>query len=194
VWRHWKEYWESPLESKTTATLKTSQMSNDIPSLEYLLWLSGKHGFQNHHMNDWLQAKTAVPSIMFLQPSKNMDTQTQPSMKTGNLHLFYSKNFGCSKTWTQQKKHQAAIQISTISQINKRSSSELEQAIGQLVTFAIFFAMQSYEYLKVHPPKQQHAEIVRLCNIHFFQGAKQLGHDHPKLEYADCVSVTFKRQ
>jgi hypothetical protein len=31
------------------------------------------------------------------------------------------------------------------------------------------------------------------CNIHFFQGAEQLGHDHPKLEYADCVLVTSER-
>jgi hypothetical protein len=37
-------------------------------------------------------------------------------------------------------------------------------------------------------------EIVRLCNICFFQGAEQLDHNHPKLEYVVYVSVTFKRQ
>ena len=39
------------------------------------------------------------------------------------------------------EKYQAAISISIIYKINKLSSSELEQAIAQLVNFAIFFAM-----------------------------------------------------
>jgi hypothetical protein len=37
-------------------------------------------------------------------------------------------------------------------------------------------------------------EIVRLHNIRFFWEAEELNHDHPELEYVDCVLVTFERQ
>jgi hypothetical protein len=90
--------------------------------------------------------------------------------------------------------HQAAIPISGVSEINKRCSSELERATAQLATLAIFFAMRSCEYLKVHQSEQQRTEIVRLRNIRFFRGSEQLDHDHPELEFAECVSVTFERQ
>jgi hypothetical protein len=102
--------------------------------------------------------------------------------------------FRTFKNLDPAEKHQAAIPNSVISKINKQNSSELEQAIAQLVTFAIFFAMHSCEYLKVHQPKQQRTEFVRIRNIPFFRRAKQLDHDHPELECADCVSVTFERQ
>jgi hypothetical protein len=58
----------------------------------------------------------------------------------------------------------------------------------------IFFAMRSCKFLKVKTVKLQRTEIVRLCNINFFTGTEQLSHDHPKLEFADCIAITFKCQ
>ena len=37
-------------------------------------------------------------------------------------------------------------------------------------------------------------EIVRLRDIQFFREGEQLDHNDPKLEYTNCVSITFKRQ
>jgi hypothetical protein len=56
----------NPLESKMTTTSKTSQESKDTPSLEHLPRLSVRQGFQNHLMDNWLQAQLAVPCSMFL--------------------------------------------------------------------------------------------------------------------------------
>jgi hypothetical protein len=54
--------------------------------------------------------------------------------------------------------------------------------------------MRSCEYLKVHQSEQRRTDIIRLRNIRFFRGGKQLDHDHPELESAECVSITFERQ
>ncbi len=84
--------------------------------------------------------------------------------------------------------------MSVISVVNKRNSSELERATGQLATLAIFFAMRSCEYLKVQQVEQQRTKIIRRRNIHFFKGNEQLEQDHPNLEFANCVTITFERQ
>ena len=54
--------------------------------------------------------------------------------------------------------------------------------------------MRSCEYLKVTKSEQRRTEILRLRNVRFFRGDKQLGHDHRELEFANCVTLTFKRQ
>jgi hypothetical protein len=48
-----------------------------------------------------------------------------------------------------KQKQQKAIPMCVIAEIGKRKGTELQQAIGQLTVVAIFFAMQSCEYLKV---------------------------------------------
>ncbi len=114
--------------------------------------------------------------------------------KDGQLAWILQKEFWSFKNLDPAKRHQAAILLSVITEINKQNSSELEQATAQLVALAIFFAMHSCEYLKVHQLKQQRTEIVRICNIRFFRRGEQLDHNYLKLEYADCISVTFERQ
>jgi hypothetical protein len=54
--------------------------------------------------------------------------------------------------------------------------------------------MRSCEYLKVQASKQCRTKIVRLRNIRFFTGTKQLEHNCPQLEFADCIAITFKQQ
>jgi len=54
--------------------------------------------------------------------------------------------------------------------------------------------MGSCEYLKVSKPKQRRTEILRLRNIRFLRGAKQLDHDHLELEFEDSIALTFELQ
>jgi hypothetical protein len=48
-----------------------------------------------------------------------------------------------------KQKQQKAIPMCIIAKMAKQKITELQQAIGQLTTMAIFFAMQSCKYLKV---------------------------------------------
>jgi len=52
--------------------------------------------------------------------------------------------------------------------------------------------MRSCEYLEVAKPNQQRTEILRQRNVRFLQGVEQLGHNHRELEFADCITLTFK--
>jgi hypothetical protein len=133
----------------------------------------------------------AVPFSMFLQPSKNMDTQTQPLTRMGNLHLFYSKNLGCSKTQTQQKNTKQQSQSPSSSKSTSKTAQSLNK---QLPNLSPLPSSLQCVHVSTSKPEQWHTKIIRLHNICFFWGAEQLDHDHPRLEYANCVSVTFERQ
>jgi hypothetical protein len=91
------------LESKTISSSKISPENTDTSSSAHLPWLSGKQGFQEHLMNDLLQAQSRIPRSMYARPFKKMGTKTHPSTTTGSLHSFYSKNLSCSKILIQKK-------------------------------------------------------------------------------------------
>jgi hypothetical protein len=59
---------------------------------------------------------------------------------------------------------------------------------------AIFFAMQSCEYLKVTQAKKQRTGILCLRNLRFFKDGKLIEHNDPQLEFSDCISITFEMQ
>ena len=81
-----------------------------------------------------------------------------------------------------------------IAEMAKQKITELQQAIGQLTTVAIFFAMQSCEYLKVTQAEKQQPNILRLSNLRFFKDGKLIEHKNPHLEFLDCISITFEMQ
>ncbi len=93
-----------------------------------------------------------------------------------------------------KQKQQKAIPMCVITKIGKRKGTELQQAIGQLTVVAIFFAMQSCEYLKVTQAEKQQTNILRLRNLQFFRDRKLIEHNNPHLKFSDCVSITFKMQ
>jgi hypothetical protein len=73
-------------------------------------------------------------------PSKDKDLQSCFLLK--RLYRSYAND-------DPKQKQQKAIPLCVIAEIAKQKDTELQQAIGQLTTLAIFFAMQSCEYLKV---------------------------------------------
>jgi hypothetical protein len=116
-----------------------------------------------------------------------------PSIDDNGLPAFIlQREIRSSKNTDPEEKHQKAIPISVISELIRRDSTDLEQATGELATVGIFFAMRSCEYLEVAKPNQQRTEILRQRNVRFLQGVEQLGHNHRELEFADCITLTFK--
>jgi hypothetical protein len=73
-------------------------------------------------------------------------------------------------------------------------STEQQRATQQAIVGAFFFACRSCEYVKVSQAEKRRTDILRLRNLRFFRNGKELGHDSPLLEYADCVSITFEWQ
>jgi hypothetical protein len=86
------------------------------------------------------------------------------------------------------------LPICVMAKIAKRKNAGLQRAIRQLTTIAIFFAMQSCEYLKVTQAKKRQTDILHLCNLHFFKDGILIKHNNPHLEFSDCISITFEMQ
>ncbi len=76
----------------------------------------------------------------------------------------------------------------------KNQTTESARAISQLGIGAFFYAMRSCEYLKVQQAEKRRTDILRLRNFRFFTDGIEMSHDHPLLEYCDCVSITFEWQ
>lgn len=68
------------------------------------------------------------------------------------------------------------------------------KTLSQLGVGAFFFACRSCEYLKVPQSEQRRTDIIRIRNIRFLLDGVVLSHSDPRLEFADCVSITFEWQ
>jgi hypothetical protein len=80
------------------------------------------------------KAQSAVLCSIFLRPSKNMDTPTQPLTRIGNLHLsFFSKNLGPSITRTQQKNSKQQSQSLSYQKSSSKTSPSLNEQLPDLL-------------------------------------------------------------
>ncbi len=86
------------------------------------------------------------------------------------------------------------IPVFAITKIAKQKNTELQQAILQLTTIAIFFAMQLCKYLKVTQAKKRQTDILRLRNLCFFKEGILVEHKDLHLKFSDCILITFKMQ
>jgi hypothetical protein len=118
-------------------------------------------------------------------PSKDKDLQSYFLLQ--QQYQSYANN-------DPKQKQQKAIPMCVIAEIGKRKSTELQQAVDQLTAVAIFFAMQSCEYLKVTQAAKGQTDILCLRNLRFFRDGKLIEHNDPHLEFSDCISITFEMQ
>jgi hypothetical protein len=89
-------------------------------------------------------------------------------------------------------KPEKAITGSVLRRMHERARTEKEVAAAQLAIGAYFFAMRSCEYLKVRDTRRTSLLCIR--NIRFFRNGTEMYHDHPELDTADAVTVTFEWQ
>jgi hypothetical protein len=93
-----------------------------------------------------------------------------------------------------KQKQQKAIPLCVIAKIAKQKNTELQQAIGQLTTVPIIFAMQSCKYVKVTQAKKRQTDILCLLNLHFFKDSILIKHNNLHLKFSNCTSITFEMQ
>jgi hypothetical protein len=193
VWKRWQEYTKSIRIRDDDYLEFFSREDRHILIGAFALALREARFSKLPH--EQLAAGTVRDSIQYFCTTFRENGHPNPTFdKDGKLAFILQREFRSFKNSDPEEKHQKAIPLSVISKVNKRNSSKLERATGQLATLAIFFSMRSYEYLKVQQAKQQRTKIIRRRNIRFFKGNEQLEHDHPDLEFANCVAITFKQQ
>ncbi len=119
------------------------------------------------------------------RPNLSKDEDLQSCILLQQLYRSYINN-------DPKQKQQKAIPLCIIAEIAKQKNTELQQAIGQLTTVAIFFAIRSCECLKVTQAKKRQTDILHLCNLHFFTDDILIEHNNPHLKFFDCISITFE--
>ena len=112
----------------------------------------------------------------------------------GELGRLLQRQFRAFKNADPNPKQQKVLPASVIPEVQKKKSTETQKAIGQLAGGAFFFACRSCEYLKVPQAEKRRTDILKLRNIRFFRRGRLLSHSDPKLDSADCVSITFEFQ
>jgi hypothetical protein len=88
---------------------------------------------------------------------------------------------------------QQALPLEVLDRARQMNDSDREEAVGQLIVVAFFFAMRSCKYLGVQG--QRMTTVVGIDDVRFWLNGEQLRtDDHDQLRGADSVSVTFRRQ
>jgi len=92
-------------------------------------------------------------------------------------------------------KQQKALPLSFIRKLNEQPDSDnIERAIAELSTGAIYFCMRSCEYLRVPDAESKRTKLLCLRNIRFFKDNEEIPHSSKHLKSADCIAITFEFQ
>ena len=141
-----------------------------------------------------LAESTVRGTISFLEQAfRDNDCPNPTKDEDGNLGRLVSRLFTAFKKGDPNLKQQKALPIGVLREVAKLQVTETQRAITQFV-ISTFFSMRSCEYLLVPQCEKRRTDILKMKNIRFLMKRLLLLHDSPNLEFADCVSVTFKFQ
>ena len=89
---------------------------------------------------------------------------------------------------------QKAIPFSVIRNLHTIAENELEKAMADLDTGAMYYCMRSAEYTKVPDQEEKRTKLLKCSNIRFFKDGKLVPHSSIHLADSDSVSITFETQ
>ena len=90
-------------------------------------------------------------------------------------------------------KHQKALPVRIFTSLWRNKGSHIDTAIGELTTFAFFFALRSCEYTSVSSPGK--TQRIRISDVQFFTEKTKIPNTDPSIPIkATTVSITFRNQ
>ena len=119
-----------------------------------------------------VKAVVSYESVSFcthLQGDSNLDASGQRSLIL-RWHICNYKPVGPTT------KHQKAILSNLVLHVYRKHQSYLSTVIGQLITVAFFFGVQSCKYYATPKVKDKRTCILRKGVIRFFRGKRKLLH------------------
>ena len=154
-----------------------------------------REGRFSRSAHDTLAESTIRNTISFVGTTFRQNGHPNPTLdEDRQLSMLLQRQFRAFRNKDPPPKQQAALPLAVLVERSKLQATETQKAIVQLSIVAFFFACRSCEYLKVPQADKRRTDILRLRCIRFFKDGVQLRHDSPRLEFADCVSVTFEKQ
>ena len=144
---------------------------------------------------DSLAEGTIRSTISYVAQTFRENGRPNPTKdEDGELGRLLSRQYRAFKNADPPPVQQKALPACVLRELAKKTITETQKATTQLATGAFFFAMRSCEYLKVPQAEKRRTDILRLRNIRFFRNGREMSHNNPWLEFADCVSITFDWQ
>eukprot|EP00956_Cyclotella_meneghiniana_P008127 scaffold10809_cov23-Cyclotella_meneghiniana.AAC.6 len=120
-------------------------------------------------------------AVSYVAASFRDNDRRNPTLdEDGELARLLSRQFRAYRNADPPPKQQKAIPACVIKELTyptKQNSNE-----------------QSCEYLKVPQAEKRRTDIIRLGDIRFYHEGTLIPHNHPLLERAEVVSITFRKQ
>ena len=195
--------WRGNVGASTTIESETMTSSSNLcpsinksKSFEPLPWPFKKDGFWDQLMTDWLKTQPQVTgNVSYVCTTFRENSFPNPSLdNNARTGFLLQRLYWGFKKADPAEKHQKAIPMCVIAELGRKTISELSITIPQLTSLTIFFACRSCKYLRVPAADQQRTMILQICNIRFFRNGNLINHDDDKLEFSDCISLTFEKQ
>ena len=155
---------------------QNSQIFNDTG-------LKRSEQFDTNNLNDQQSVAMILPLSLNNTGPKQSEQFEQDNQTPNNTGLKRSEKYGTNNCNDQQSPPMWRNQSASLKQSGLKHSKQ----------FVIFFARRSCKYLKVPAANQQQTIILRLRNIRFLRNSKLIDHDANKLEFSNCISLTFKK-
>ncbi len=113
--------------------------------------------------------------------------------KDGILDWNLARQYQAYKSMDPKEVQEKAIPLKVISLIEQVRGTEIQQATGQLIIGAFFFACRSCEYLKVQKPEDKKTKQLTLENIAFYKNNKRITNSSEHLDTADRVALRHRK-
>ena len=193
AWRRWEAYCDSIgiIEDEFLDHFKKPQRIKLMGAFAMAL----RGGRFSGPAYDSLAEGTIRSTILYVAQTFRENDRPNPTKdEDGELGRLLSRQFRAFRNDDPNPKQQKAIPVCVLSEIALKRATETQKAISQLSIVAFFYAMRSCEYLKVPQAEKRRTDVLRLRNVRFFKKGRELDHNNPWLEYAECVSITFEWQ
>ena len=168
----------SPSSNKTFLCQRSHKQSMKHLSLQQI---------ENH-----LVEGTVNAALSYVAQAFRSNNRPDPRLDVDNKICFIlQEQFRAYRNEDGSRRKQKALPMMVLRKMTDLSSSKLEIATSWLLIGAIFFAMQSCEYLRTALEETKRTKIVRLKNITFKKDNKILKHNSTLLEKVDLVRIRF---
>jgi hypothetical protein len=157
----------SPMTHSSTDWTDANKTSSSVP----LQQQSEKEDFQGILLKPWLLEQSEVPFQVYAWSFGSMDNPIHSKTETFNLASFYNNNRDPLSTMTPNRNNKKPSLSGSLPILQNKRTQIYNKLLDSFTTPAVFFAMQSWEYLKVTQAKKRQTDNLCLCTLHFSRTA-----------------------
>jgi hypothetical protein len=179
-------------------TFQANQKTLIITGFAYCV-RANKYGRTNRTV---LQGNTVKATIGHLVQAFRQNLRPDPTLDASGLKAqILTRQIKAYTNKDPPTQHQACLPLIVWKAIAADTKTKQNEAIGQLIIGALFFAMRSCEFSTTSGAEEKRTKLLTINNIRFFDKTttgliKAIPHTstNPAPQDANCVAITFENQ